>query len=197
MRRSKEQAAETRRHIVKTAAAEFRRQGIAETGLSDLMAAAGLTHGGFYRHFGSKDQLVAEACSVAVESMAKAMESEVTGKSPELGLKAVLTKYLQPAHRERPANGCVIAALGSELGRSDKKTRQVATAGYLRLVKIIARQITGLPDEETERRATAIVSAMVGAIIISRFVLDRETSDRVLRDTKEYLLRFMDPAGKE
>jgi TetR/AcrR family transcriptional regulator, transcriptional repressor for nem operon len=196
MRRSKEQAAETRRHIVNTAAAEFRRQGIAETGLSDLMAAAGLTHGGFYRHFGSKDQLVAEACSVAVDSTAKAMESEVAGKSPELGLHAVLAKYLQPAHRERPANGCVIAALGSELRRSDKKTREVATAGYVRLVKIIARQITGVPEEEAERRATAIVSAMVGAITISRFVLDKETSDQVLRDTKEYLLRWI-PAGEK
>ena len=67
MRRSNQEAAETRRRIVKTAAAEFRRHGIAETGLSDVMAVAGLTHGGFYRHFASKDQLVAEACADAVD----------------------------------------------------------------------------------------------------------------------------------
>jgi TetR/AcrR family transcriptional repressor of nem operon len=188
MRRSNQEAAETRRRIVKTAAAEFRRHGIAETGLSDVMAVAGLTHGGFYRHFASKDQLVAEACADAVDSMAEALKSEVTGKSPDLGLQAVVRRYLNPPHREKPANGCALAALGSELGRADKKTREVATEGYARLVEIVAGQINGLPRAEAERRAMGIVSAMVGAITISRFVVDKQLSDQVLQNTKDYVL---------
>src|SRR5262249_48161277 len=90
MRKSKQEAAETRRRIVKAAAAKFRQNGIGGTGLSDLMAAAGLTHGGFYRHFDSKDQIVAEACAAAAESLIDQLAASASGKSPQRGLKTIV-----------------------------------------------------------------------------------------------------------
>src|SRR6202163_3333984 len=98
MKKSKLESAETRRRIVKTAAAEFRRNGINGTGLSDLMGAAGLTHGGFYRHFGSKDQLVAEACAEAVETV---IFGRLAAAAPEGAGAAVA--YLSTGHRDDPA----------------------------------------------------------------------------------------------
>src|SRR2546429_8179408 len=103
MRKSREEAAETRRHIVKTAATEFRRNGVKATGLAELMAAAGLTPGGFYRHFDSKEQLVAEACAEAIESIVSEIETWSLGKG---GLETVLTNYLSEEHRDHPAEGC-------------------------------------------------------------------------------------------
>src|ERR1043166_4571234 len=136
MKKSKIETAETRRRIVKAAAAEFRRNGIHATGLCDLMAAAGLTHGGFYRHFDSKDQLVAEACAVGMEAGVGAA-CHGLGKS---GLKEIAASYLSTAHRDNPSEGCLLAGLGSELARSGDETRAKATAGILKLVDVIASE---------------------------------------------------------
>src|SRR5262245_55975207 len=115
MRKSRAEAAETRRRIVRAAARRFREQGIAATGLADLMEAAGLTHGGFYKHFSSKDQLVAEATAEALGTLLEEMAA-----LPTVG--AAVAAYLSPRHRDNPASGCPLAALGGELARSDKKT---------------------------------------------------------------------------
>src|SRR5690349_6944116 len=134
MRKSKSEAAETRRKIVKTAAAEFRQNGINGTGLSELMAAAGLTHGGFYRHFESKDQLIAEACASAIESATETAWVPLLQQSRRNGLDAFVAKYLSEDHRDDQRGGCPFAALGSELARSDKDTRAVVTEGLSKLV---------------------------------------------------------------
>jgi TetR/AcrR family transcriptional regulator, transcriptional repressor for nem operon len=123
MRKSKEDAAETRRRIVTAAAGEFREHGIVTTGLADLMKAAGLTHGGFYKHFESKDQVVAEACVEAMRALLEKLDA-----APSMG--SVLGSYLSPRHRDDPASGCPLSALGSELARSDEKTREEATRGF-------------------------------------------------------------------
>lgn len=94
MKKSKKEAAETRQRIVKTAAAEFKRNGINGTGLSDLMAAAGLTHGGLLSHFDSKDQLVAESCAAAVDSMVESFTFALSRKSKRSGLEAIAASYL-------------------------------------------------------------------------------------------------------
>src|SRR3954454_8495563 len=111
MRKSKAAAAETRKRIVAAAAAEFRKNGIVATGLNELMKAAGLTHGGFYKHFESKDQLVAEACAEAVDSVIE----RVRAAGPGAG-----AIYLSTRHRDHPAGGCPLSAIGIELGRSDE-----------------------------------------------------------------------------
>src|SRR5260221_7153900 len=140
MKKSKKEAAETRQRIVKTASAEFRRNGINGTGLSDLMSAAGLTHGGFYRHFDSKDQLVAESCAAAVDSMVESLTSALSRKTKRSGLEAGAASYLSKKHRDDSSGGRPFGALGSEPVRSDHTTRSRATDGFLKLVDIIAAQ---------------------------------------------------------
>src|SRR5260370_13860233 len=115
MRKSRIEAAKTRERIVIAAAAEFRQHGIAATGLARLMRAAGLTHGGFYRHFPSKDQLVSEACSQAVQSLTSGPKSQIEGKPPDQALPLLVGKYVSRSHRDQPATACVLAALWSRL----------------------------------------------------------------------------------
>jgi TetR/AcrR family transcriptional regulator, transcriptional repressor for nem operon len=179
MRRSKQDAAETRQRIVSAAAAEFRRNGISDTGLADLMAAAGLTHGGFYRHFESKDQLVAEACDAAVRSMVDTFAAAAAGKPPRSRLKAAAA-YLSTKHRDDPAHGCPLAALGSEIARCGEGVRSAATDGFLRLVEIIAAQYDGARPDLAKQRALAAASLMIGALTMARIVTDPELSFEIL-----------------
>src|SRR5690242_15679255 len=103
------------------------------------MAAAGLTHGGFYRHFASKGQLVSEASAAALAVVTQRMEEAASSKkSPRKGLKAAVERYLSAAHRDAPSDGCPLAALGSELARAEDDTREVATKGFLELVDTLA-----------------------------------------------------------
>ena len=110
MRKSKQEAAKTRERIVTVAAEEFREHGIVATGLADLMSAAGLTHGGFYRHFDSKDELVKEASAAALAAMINGLAAAASGKRGRTGLKSVAAKYLSAEHRDHPREGCPLAA---------------------------------------------------------------------------------------
>ncbi len=187
MRKSKQEAAETRQRIISAAAVEFRRNGISHTGLSDLMAAAGLTHGGFYRHFESKDQIVAEACRSAVRSMVDTFAAAAAGKSARRRLRAAVARYLSTDHRDDHARGCPLAALGSEIARCDEGVRSAATDGFLRLVEIIAAQYEGTRPDLAKRRALAAASMMIGALTMSRIVTDPELSFEILSQANRYL----------
>jgi TetR/AcrR family transcriptional regulator, transcriptional repressor for nem operon len=181
MRKSREEAAQTRTRIVTAAAAEFRKNGIVATGLNDLMKAAGLTHGGFYKHFESKDQLVSEACAEAVERLIEFVTNATAG-----GTRLAET-YLSTSHRDNPAVGCPLAAIGSELSRSDEKTRAVATEGFLKLVDIMAGHFGKAKPADARRRALPAVSMMIGAMTMSRMVTDPELSAEILREAKNSL----------
>ena len=133
MRKSRQEAAETRKRIVRAAAREFRERGIVATGLADLMKAAGLTHGGFYKHFASKDQLVAEATVVAMDSVLEKLAAQPTVNSAVAG-------YLSTRHRDKPASGCPLAALGGELARSDMKARAAPRASILASVPLLVKR---------------------------------------------------------
>lgn len=177
MRKSKEEAAETRRRIVKAAARQFREKGIVATGLADLMKAAGLTHGGFYKHFASKDRLVEEATAEAVDTLLEGLAAHPT-------VNDAVAAYLSSHHRDNPASGCPLAALGGELARSDKKAREVATAGFVRLADILAGK-AGTAD--ARRRALAAAATMIGAVTMSRVVTDPKLSDEILRAAEKSL----------
>jgi TetR/AcrR family transcriptional regulator, transcriptional repressor for nem operon len=138
MRKSKRETEETRKRIVEMAADEFRQHGIVTSGIADLMAAVGLTHGGFYRHFESKEQLVAEATAAALDTLLDTLASAASGKKGRNALKAALAVYVCAEHRDNPRDGCPLAPLGSELARSDKRVRDVATTGFSRMVEILA-----------------------------------------------------------
>jgi len=188
MRKSKQETAATRQRIIKAAAAAFRKNGIAGTGLSDLMAAANLTHGGFYRHFDSKDQIVAEACTAAVDSLVEQLAAAATGKSPQRGLKTIVEKYLCAAHRDEPANGCPLAALGSEMARADERTRAAATQAFLKLVGVITAQFGKTRPDVARRRALVAAATMIGALTMSRIVTDSELSASILREAATQLV---------
>lgn len=182
MRKSKQEAAQTRERIVEAAAAEFRLNGIGGTGLSDLMAAAGLTQGGFYRHFKSKDQLVAEACATAIDSVATIFAASLSHRGKRSGLERVANSYLSAGHREGRSEGCPFAALGSELVRADENTRAVATQGLVKIVALLARQFGDTPPDVAKARALVAFSTMVGALTLARLVTDPKLSALLLRE---------------
>ena len=188
MRKSKQEAAATRQRIVTAAAAAFRKNGITGTGLSDLMAAAGLTHGGFYRHFDSKDQIVAEACTAAVDPLVEQLAAAASGKSPQRGLKTIVENYLTAAHRDEPADGCPLAALGSEMARADERTRAAATQAFLKLVGVIASQFGKTRPDVARRRALVAAATMIGALTMSRIATDSELSASILREAEKQLV---------
>jgi TetR/AcrR family transcriptional repressor of nem operon len=189
MRKSKAETAKTHERIVKAAGAEFAANGISEAGLARVMAAAGLTHGGFYRHFASKDQLVLEACSKTVFSLIAGLELLAKGKPHKQALELLVDRYVSRAHRDKPRTGCPLAALGAELARRDKRTRRAAIEGFLQLSRLIASHLETAPSRNRAEVSMAIVSAMVGAIILARIAPDSRTSDSVLVATRDFIVQ--------
>jgi len=185
MRVSKQEAARTRERIIATAAVEFRRKGIAGAGLSDLMFAAGLTHGGFYRHFESKDELIAEACAAAIDSVATMYAA--APNSGRNGLKAIAARYLSADHRDGRSKGCPFASLGSELARADGNTRAVATERLLKIVDSLAQHFKGRRSDVAKRQALVALSTMVGALTLSRIMTQAELSDLLLQEAAEHV----------
>jgi TetR/AcrR family transcriptional repressor of nem operon len=183
LRKSRLEAAQTREAIVAAAADLIRRTGIAEASLADMMAAAGLTHGGFYRHFRNKEHLISEAVSAAGE---KAIAT-IGQKMAKGGLKAAVDGYLSTSHRDSPTPICPFAALGSEMARSRKVTKAAATEVLEKLFVTLAGDA---PDRE-EARGDAIValSMMIGAMTLARIVADRDLSSEILDRAKDHLTR--------
>lgn len=188
MRKSKREALATRQRIIRAAAVEFCQKGIGGTGLSELMAAAGLTHGGFYRHFNSKDQIVAEACAAAAEVLVGRLAASASKKSAHSGLKMIAASYLSAAHRDGPSDGCPLAALGSEIARCDEATRAAATEAFLKLVNVIAAQFGKTRPDVARRRALVAASMMIGGLTMSRIVTDSELSAAILQQTQKHLI---------
>src|SRR5882672_7684385 len=178
MRMSREETAKTRQRIVDAASAEFRKQGIAATGLAEIMAAAGMTHGGFYRHFKSKDELVAETTA------AEKLKRKLLSAASKGGIKSVVGTYLSIAHRDHPQQGCPLAALGSELANADKRTRRAATCGLNTLIDAIAGLTAERKPEVARERALVAVATMVGAMTIARVVDDPQLSKAILHSAE-------------
>jgi TetR/AcrR family transcriptional repressor of nem operon len=183
LRKSRLEAAQTREAIVAAAANLIRRTGIAEASLADMMAAAGLTHGGFYRHFRNKEHLISEALSAAGEKAIAALGQ----KMAKGGLKAAVDGYLSTSHRDSPTPICPFAALGSEMARSRKVTKAAATEVLEKLFVTLAGDA---PDRE-EARGDAIValSVMIGAMTLARIVADSDLSSEILDRAKDYRTR--------
>ena len=187
MRKSKVEAAETRRRIVEVAAREFRLNGIHATGLADVMTQAGLTQGGFYRHFESKDQLVAEACAQATKDVVDALEVAASHGDGKEGFKAIVDAYVSTAHRDTATGGCPLAAMGSELARADEQTRAAASRAFNDLVGVLAKRASRRQRETARSDAVFALAAMVGAVTLSRIIEDSDVSLAVLQDVKQHL----------
>ncbi len=184
MKVTKEQAAKNRERVVETAAKLFREHGYNGIGVSDLMKAAGLTHGGFYASFGSKEALLAEA---AARAIAVSVEdwSKIAAKQPDDPLRAVTEAYLSPLHRKHFGRGCAVAALGPEVARVSDEVRDAVTEGVNQQIDMLARLTPASSQQEQRQSAMAAYAAMVGALVIARAVTD----DKLSEDMMEAVLK--------
>ena len=194
MRKSKAETAQTRQRIVETAAKAFRKQGIAATGVAEIMAGAGLTHGGFYRHFDSKDQLVTEALSATEKNLVRDSLA-AAGQGPQAVLE-VFQDYVTQAYRDNVEDGCPLAAMGSELVRADDKTRHAATASFRKIVQTMAPFMHSPDDEQGLDTAVSLLTNMVGALTIARMVDDPALSDRILETARRRIVNSIDLSAR-
>lgn len=187
MKVSREQAAENRERIVQVAAKLFRERGFDGIGVADLMKAAGLTHGGFYGHFGSKEDLAAEASDRALKDTLQYW-STVIDKAPDEAFSTIVNRYLSEGHRDTPGKGCLMAALGSDLGRQARPVRRVVTDGIQAFIGQLMQLVPGKSKSARRRQALTDFAAMVGAVTIARAVDDPALSKDVLDAVASSLL---------
>jgi TetR/AcrR family transcriptional repressor of nem operon len=167
---SQAQAQENRKRIVETAARLFRERGAAGVSVADVMAEAGLTHGGFYKHFASKEALLVEAVGRAFAQQAERLAT--TDETRD----AFVARYLSPGHRDSPGDGCPTAGFGVDLAHADADTP--ARAAFAEGVEAYARLLGG---------DLATLSTMVGAIVLARATAGTDLSDRILEAARERL----------
>jgi TetR/AcrR family transcriptional repressor of nem operon len=185
MRKSKADTAETRKKIIATASNVFLRNGLAATGISDVMVAAGLTQGGFYRHFDSKEHLIAEANAAAFDDLLSMFDAAAVGKSPREALDIIVNRYIfqlqQPALRYL----CPLANLSTELSHADDQIKAVVSDGYARIVKLLASHLMRLDYSDYVGVAEAMVATMVGAVSLARLAVEPAASDAILSNARK------------
>jgi TetR/AcrR family transcriptional regulator, transcriptional repressor for nem operon len=180
MRVSRAQANENRERILDTATRLFRERGIDGIGVADLMQSAGLTHGGFYGHFKSKDDLVAQACGRAMARMRENW-TRVIDQAPGDPLDAMADHYLSSKHRENVGRGCLMAALGSEVARQESAVRHAVTDELRPFIDYLSKVVRGGTPGARRKKALALYASLVGALVVARAVDDPVLSDEVLQ----------------
>lgn len=172
----------TRKRIVKIASRRFRKEGIDSVGLASLMSDAGLTHGGFYNHFKSKEDLVATALESALQETFIKQDRQAS-KAKDGEVERFVRAYLHPDHRDNPDNGCAIAATAAEIARHSESTRKIIGERIEALLTLIERKLpAALTAEQKHKTAMGVFSVMVGALQLSRITIDKEKSDQVLQN---------------
>lgn len=188
MRYSKEHKLETHARIVKKASVRLREKGAHGIGVADLMKEAGLTHGGFYAHFESREELVIEAFAYAMDRSNERWRQLVAEIAPEQRLAAIVESYLTPLHRDDPGHGCAIPALGAEIARESPKTRKAFSAKLERMIEMVAEQIPDQPHKAARKQAMASLATMMGALVLARVAGNGELSDEILDAGRDAVL---------
>ena len=189
MGHSKAEKAKTHKRIVSIAAKRFREDGLAGVGIAELMKEAGLTVGGFYKHFKSRDALVAEALSSALEMWKGQVEAAAAG-GPPVTYESLVDDYLSEAHRNHPGVGCPVGALAGEIARSDNRTRAVVTRQIqdnIELLTTLIRDTNEKRKSVARSRAVLTYCALVGAISMARAVSDDQLSREILKTMTLFL----------
>jgi TetR/AcrR family transcriptional repressor of nem operon len=188
---SREQASDNRKRVVESASRLFRQQGVGATSVADVMADVGLTQGGFYKQFESKDALVAEAVGEAFSAMFGLLDEFDADHPGDHGAarRALVDYYLSPAHRDDPGRGCPTTGLGSDVGRSadDSEARAPYQAGVERFATWMGADGGAASDEDI-----ATVCEMVGALMLSRATAGSPLSDRILAAARDRVGDFKD-----
>lgn len=171
---------DTHERIVDVAARAIRRSGYDGTSVADIMKEAGLTHGGFYAHFGSRDAMLAEAADRAGAQSVAASKQIAEKAPPKKALEHLMRAYLSDAHFSNAEVGCPIAALGSEMPRQAPEVRRAATVRIEEMIDLVASE-SGVPGRKGYEQALAIVSSMVGTLILARAVDDPKLAKAFLQ----------------
>src|ERR1700742_1964786 len=180
MRYSKEHKFQTHARIVKKASVKLREKGAHGIGVADLMKDAGLTHGGFYAHFDSREALVIEAFNHAMERGTARWRTLAEATPPEQRLKTIVDAYLTPLHRDNPGQGCAIPTLGAEIARESPKTRKAFAAKLEQMIDMLAEQIPDVPPKAARKQAMATIATMMGTRVMARLAGSGEFSDEIL-----------------
>jgi TetR/AcrR family transcriptional repressor of nem operon len=187
MRYDTEHKQKTREKVVHAAARAIRIEGPERIGVAAVMAEAGLTHGGFYAHFASKDELVSAAIEHMFEQSRARMLHETEGHGPVEGLVAYIDFYLSKKHRDTRGAGCPMAALASDLPRLPESSREQFAAGARRLAVALGEKLAALDHADAEAAARSMVSELVGALSLSRVEPDAKRSDAILSASRRQL----------
>jgi len=171
MRVTRVQAEENRQNVINTASRLFRQRGYDGIGVSDLMKAAGLTQGGFYKQFESKEDLAAQASVRAMETSARKW-AQAKGATSEPPLDAVLRFYLSPAHRDQPGEGCPLVALAADAARHGPALRAAFESGITDHLAVLDAVLTGAQETDIRQKSLAVLATMVGALLLARVVQD-------------------------
>lgn len=180
-----------RGRIVESAANAFRSSGIRDISVPVIMKGVGLTHGGFYSHFENKDQLVCEACSYAVDHTIKLLQKAADGMSSEAGMHAIIDYYLSPEHRDNTELGCILPAFTGEMPRLSEEVRQHFTAELDKIIAFVS-SIANINKPD----GAALLSLLIGTIILARSVSDLEQSDGILAAGKINAKALLSTWGK-
>ena len=183
---SKAQKARTHKRIVAIASKRLREKGFAGLGIAELMKEAGLTVGGFYKHFDSREDLVAEAVNTAFGGWQRLAGAAKSGGAP-VSYKKLIDDYLSEAHRDNPGTGCAFSALAPEIARRDKRTRALTSEQVRNDIQLIAALHPAKVKRTTRSRAILTFSALVGAMALARAVSDEALSREILKTVAELL----------
>jgi len=188
MRYSREHKLETHARIVKKASVRLREKGAHGIGVADLMKDAGLTHGGFYAHFDSREALVIEAFAHAMDRSTERWRKIGLETVPEKRLATIVDSYLTPAHRDDPGHGCAVPTLGAEIARESPRTRKAFAAKLEQMIDMLAEQIPGVPAKVARKQAMAALATMMGTLVLARIGGTGEFSDEILAAGREAAL---------
>jgi TetR/AcrR family transcriptional repressor of nem operon len=188
MRYSREHKLETHARIVKKASVRLREKGAHGVGVADLMKDAGLTHGGFYAHFDSREALVVEAFAYAMDRSTERWRKLAEQTPPDKRLSAIVDGYLTPVHRDDPGHGCAVPALGAEIARESPKTRKAFAAKLEQMVDMIAAQIPDVPRKSARKQAMAALATMMGTLVLARVAGNGEFSEEFLSAGRDSVL---------
>ncbi|MBV8622551.1 MAG: TetR/AcrR family transcriptional regulator [Herbaspirillum sp.] len=195
MKKSKQETLDTRKRILSTATRMFLADGLAETGIASIMSAAGLTQGGFYRHFRSKEQLIVEASLAANDHMFDHFNRALAGLSPGQALATAVDMYLSQLDAVECGGMCPLPNLGSELRLADRQVRSAAMAGHQRLVLFFQVLATRAGEADPARLAEALVTTMVGAVMLARVAVSVESRQAILANCRKSLQAMLPPAS--
>jgi TetR/AcrR family transcriptional regulator, transcriptional repressor for nem operon len=188
MRYSREHKLETHARIVRKASVRLREKGAHGIGVADLMKDAGLTHGGFYAHFDSREALVIEAFTHAMDRSIERWRKLAEQTPPEKRLAMIVNTYLTPLHRDDPGHGCSVPALGAEIARESPKTRRAFAGRLEQMIDTLAAQLPGVPRKAARKQAMAAIATMMGTLVLARVAGGGDFSEELLGAGRDAVL---------